>query len=390
MGVRRHADTFVTRWLWEEVCRKVLPGWEDLDPRQQTQECERLRKRWRSLRDRFKREFNEEMQAPSDSARRRRTPYKYGRALSFLRESMLQRVTFSSHQAPASTLAPSGAISQESATEGHIGRPHPSDPLSGPSSTSAPSTSAAASSEAASQPSLLESAGQDVAFPLSHPSDPATSRPPIGSWRQRQRGQERSYAPEFLHLNASFQSSFKILGEQVTAGFNMVQARISENSSRLDRMHSDASQAPSNLFFQPMLRSMEKLSLDQQMQVMHDCHAALLRVMSQGQTPTPPHTATTTFPPQAQYQTTQSQFPPQAQYQTTQSQFQPQAQYQTTQSQYPTQSQLPSRPQIPVSSPMFSSLSSFPSPFSIPPTPTPPSPAQPPVFFPPFHNTPTQ
>ncbi|XP_077134996.1 uncharacterized protein LOC143788919 isoform X2 [Ranitomeya variabilis] len=68
MGDRRHADTFVTRRLWEEVCWNVLTRWEDLDPRQQTQECERLRKRWRSLRDRFKREFNEEMQAPSGSA----------------------------------------------------------------------------------------------------------------------------------------------------------------------------------------------------------------------------------------------------------------------------------------------------------------------------------
>ncbi|XP_069618147.1 uncharacterized protein [Ranitomeya imitator] len=69
MGDRRHADTYVTRRLWEEVCLSVLPRWEDLDPSQQTQECERVRKRWRSLRDRYKREFNKEMQAPSGSGR---------------------------------------------------------------------------------------------------------------------------------------------------------------------------------------------------------------------------------------------------------------------------------------------------------------------------------
>ncbi|XP_069618146.1 uncharacterized protein [Ranitomeya imitator] len=39
MGDRRHADTYVTRRLWEEVCLSVLPRWEDLDPSQQTQEC---------------------------------------------------------------------------------------------------------------------------------------------------------------------------------------------------------------------------------------------------------------------------------------------------------------------------------------------------------------
>ncbi|XP_077155650.1 uncharacterized protein LOC143818116 [Ranitomeya variabilis] len=157
MGHRWHSDTHVTRRLWEEVSRNVLRSWEDLDPRQQSQECERVRKRWRSLRDRFKREFNQEMQAPSGSSGRRKHRYKYSRALSFLRQSMLNRITFSSHRAPASTLDPSGAISQESATEGHVGRPHPSDPLSGPSGTSAPSTST--STGAALQPSLLESAG---------------------------------------------------------------------------------------------------------------------------------------------------------------------------------------------------------------------------------------
>ncbi|XP_073418187.1 uncharacterized protein [Dendrobates tinctorius] len=121
MADRRHADTHVTRRLWEEVCQNLLPRWEYLQPRQQTQECDRVR--WRSLRDRFKREFNQEMRAPSGSAGRRRTQYKYSRALSFLRETMLSRTTVCSHRAPASTLEPSGAISQESATEGHIGRP---------------------------------------------------------------------------------------------------------------------------------------------------------------------------------------------------------------------------------------------------------------------------
>ncbi|XP_077155907.1 uncharacterized protein LOC143818621 isoform X1 [Ranitomeya variabilis] len=81
MADRRHADTHVTRRLWEEVCQNVLPRREDLHPQQQSTECGKVRKRWRSLRDRFKREFNLEMQAPSGSAGRRRTKYKYGPVL---------------------------------------------------------------------------------------------------------------------------------------------------------------------------------------------------------------------------------------------------------------------------------------------------------------------
>ncbi|XP_077112397.1 uncharacterized protein LOC143767761 [Ranitomeya variabilis] len=122
MANRRHADTGVTRRLWDEVCRNLFPRRESLHPQQQSKLVGKVRKRWRSLRDRFKREFNDEMKAPSGSAGRKRSKYKYGQALSFLRRTMLSRVTFSSHRAPASSSAPSGAIPPESATEGHVGR----------------------------------------------------------------------------------------------------------------------------------------------------------------------------------------------------------------------------------------------------------------------------
>ncbi|XP_077148268.1 uncharacterized protein LOC143808975 [Ranitomeya variabilis] len=379
MADRRHADTGVTRRLWDEVCRNLFPRRESLHPQQQSKLVGKIRKRWRSLRDRFKREFNDEMKAPSGSAGRKRSKYKYGQALSFLRRTMLSRVTFSSHRAPASSSAPSGAIPPESATEGHVGRPHTSVPSSDPSSDpSVPSTSSVPSSGALLQPSLLASDAEQIAFPLPHPSDPATLTPPLGSWRQRQRGQEKSYAPEFLHLNASFQGSFKILGEQVTAGFNMVQSRISETSretsSRLDRLHSAVSPDPANIFFNSMLRTMEKLSFEQQMRVMNTCHNALLQAVNES-THTPRHTSTP-IPHHTPHYQTQPQYPHQHHYQT-QPQSPHQHHYQTqshypTQSQYPTQSPQQSRPPDQITSPMFSLLN-----FSLPPTPTPPPSGQP-------------
>ncbi|XP_077123461.1 uncharacterized protein LOC143777900 [Ranitomeya variabilis] len=42
----------------EQICFIVVDNWEDLEPRQQTRAGERVMKRWWSLRDRFKREFN--------------------------------------------------------------------------------------------------------------------------------------------------------------------------------------------------------------------------------------------------------------------------------------------------------------------------------------------
>ncbi|XP_077155665.1 uncharacterized protein LOC143818141 isoform X2 [Ranitomeya variabilis] len=90
MADRRHADQFVTRRLWDEVCSAVLENREELDAGAQDLARNRVIVRWRSLRDRFKREFNKEMQAPSGS-RGCRSRYKYARALSFLQSTLLSR-----------------------------------------------------------------------------------------------------------------------------------------------------------------------------------------------------------------------------------------------------------------------------------------------------------
>ncbi|XP_077113882.1 uncharacterized protein LOC143769229 isoform X1 [Ranitomeya variabilis] len=60
MGDHRHADIVVTRRLWEQVCQQLVDNWEDLDARAQNQARERIVKRWRSIRDRFKKELNKD------------------------------------------------------------------------------------------------------------------------------------------------------------------------------------------------------------------------------------------------------------------------------------------------------------------------------------------
>ncbi|XP_069624816.1 uncharacterized protein [Ranitomeya imitator] len=224
MGDRRHADLSVTRRLWEQICCELIPRWEDLDVQAQIQERERIVKRWRSIRDRFKKEFNKEMQARSGSSGSggRRSTYKYARALSFLRSTMVTRSTVGSTLEPAAQLNTSGAIPQEAATEGHFDSEEPSAPShSAPSHSTDPSFPS--TSTGASWPVPLHvAAGENIAFPVPHPSAAATSSTPVASGRFRQRGQIHSYAPEFLHLNASFQNCLKVLSEQMAAGFNFI------------------------------------------------------------------------------------------------------------------------------------------------------------------------
>ncbi|KAM4034600.1 uncharacterized protein ACNLHF_021255 [Anomaloglossus baeobatrachus] len=101
MADRRHADSIVTRRLWDEVCHAAVEGWGELNSRGQKKQRDKLQKRWRSIRDRFKKELNQEMQAPSGSGGRR-SKYRYFRALSFLRTTMVCRSTVCSTQEPAS------------------------------------------------------------------------------------------------------------------------------------------------------------------------------------------------------------------------------------------------------------------------------------------------
>ncbi|XP_077137819.1 uncharacterized protein LOC143803955 [Ranitomeya variabilis] len=158
MSDRRHADQYITRRLWEEVCNAVIDNWEELDAGAQDLARNRVIVRWRSLRDRFKREFNKEMQAPSGS-RGRRSRYKHSRAMSFLRSTLLSRSTVSSTREPASELHPSGAIPQGSATGDHV------DPsVSAPSLLCDPSAQST-SAGAAGWTSSLEAAEGCVYFP---------------------------------------------------------------------------------------------------------------------------------------------------------------------------------------------------------------------------------
>ncbi|XP_073426961.1 uncharacterized protein [Dendrobates tinctorius] len=283
-GDRCHADDVVTRRLWGEVCHEVVEDWEDLGARAQNQARGRVIKWWRSLRDRFERDFNKEKQALSGSGGRR-SKYKYARALSFLQSTMVSKSTICSSQKPVE-LNPSAVIPQECAIGDHFDRPNPCAP-SLPSHTSGPSVPST-SGRASWQTPLLEAAGDEVAFPLPHPSDTAaTYRTPLGSGRRRQRGPEEIYAPEFLHLNTSLQNSMKLLSEQVSARFNLIHNSILELRTHLDRINSDASKLSNHSFFQAVVECMDTFSPDQQMYVMQACQFALVQVGIQAPPPAP-------------------------------------------------------------------------------------------------------
>ncbi|XP_040275901.1 uncharacterized protein LOC120991076 [Bufo bufo] len=100
---RRHADHHLTRSLWMcsirmEICRKMLTDWDDLSEGKQEDCKTAVMVRWRSIRDRYKKD--EEVNRPSGSGGTHRQPYRYAAALGFLRRTLELRRTTSSTWAP--------------------------------------------------------------------------------------------------------------------------------------------------------------------------------------------------------------------------------------------------------------------------------------------------
>ncbi|PIO04836.1 hypothetical protein AB205_0107100 [Aquarana catesbeiana] len=81
-----YANRMLKRSKWEEVYRYVTPNWDDMSATEQDNRGKEVYTRLRSLRDRYKKELNEERSADRSGApSTRRRPNPHAEALSFLR-----------------------------------------------------------------------------------------------------------------------------------------------------------------------------------------------------------------------------------------------------------------------------------------------------------------
>ncbi|KAM4036584.1 uncharacterized protein ACNLHF_015519 isoform 1-T2 [Anomaloglossus baeobatrachus] len=294
---RQHWDAVVTRRLWDEVAGAQVAGWVDLDAHTRGLLRERVIKRWRSIRDRYKKDYNHEMMAPSGSARRRQR-YKYYNALSFLRPSLASRSTTRSISQPSAKVLPV-AVPKATAIRPPKAVPIavPTTGLSGNSSSSQSSQPHAAAGDS-SQAADIQPEGPSVGFPLSQASDAApTSTPGSLSVCQHQRPSDRSLLPEFVHMSSVFHDSLKNLNEKVSSGFAEVQRSFSEVQrgfreihDRLDKLEANTNKSINNLFFLTVLRQMETLPSDSQLNIMHACQQSLSHEIKQ-QPPAQPYQA---------------------------------------------------------------------------------------------------
>ncbi|XP_044133232.1 uncharacterized protein LOC122925951 [Bufo gargarizans] len=80
---RRHADHHATQLLWIKICKVLVPNWDDLNDSQREECRTTILVRWRSMSDRNKKDYNEEVKCPSGSRASQKRPYRYGNRTRF-------------------------------------------------------------------------------------------------------------------------------------------------------------------------------------------------------------------------------------------------------------------------------------------------------------------
>ncbi|XP_077137069.1 uncharacterized protein LOC143794312 [Ranitomeya variabilis] len=158
-------DQVVLRRLWVEVAKSLWDGFESASSSDKSNFVKKLRTRWRSMKDRFNKGLcNEEEQARSGAAVAKSVPYKYNRALQFLRPILGRRQT---HSSTLERARPSGADlhespsdpSQPSHSDSRLAPPS-GEPAAGPSAPVLPTSSSRKAN--ASLPPALEAEYPDM------------------------------------------------------------------------------------------------------------------------------------------------------------------------------------------------------------------------------------
>ncbi|XP_077113937.1 uncharacterized protein LOC143769336 [Ranitomeya variabilis] len=198
------------------------------------------------MKDRFNKGLRtEEELSRSGAAAAKSVPYKYNRAIQFLRPIFGRRQT---HSSTLERARPSGADLHES----------PSDP----------------SQPSHSDSRLAPPSGELAAGPSGVPLPEASGAPSFGNSRQRQWASDRPAMPEFLHLSTVFQNCFKALSHKMDT-------RLSNIDRRLGTMESELS-SPAKHFFSTIAKGMvEHLTPELQIVVMQACNTAYVRALQQ-------------------------------------------------------------------------------------------------------------
>ncbi|XP_069612727.1 uncharacterized protein [Ranitomeya imitator] len=98
-----HHDIVKNRKLWDQIICHFDPRYMEKSTTSKKKIADAVHTRWRSIRDRFVRDYRNSQNAPSGSSGKRVTPYVHYDQLLFLQKTLSQRSTICSTAAPRPT-----------------------------------------------------------------------------------------------------------------------------------------------------------------------------------------------------------------------------------------------------------------------------------------------
>ncbi|KAM3940169.1 uncharacterized protein RB166_000180 [Leptodactylus fuscus] len=101
---RQYKDYAANQRTWEELSPLVVTGWENLSPSEQVAAVNSVKLRWRSMRDRFRRDVTAEEGTPNGSGASNTRPYIYAAQMEFLRSTL--RTRFINNSCSTASAAP--------------------------------------------------------------------------------------------------------------------------------------------------------------------------------------------------------------------------------------------------------------------------------------------
>ncbi|GFG33979.1 hypothetical protein Cfor_07524, partial [Coptotermes formosanus] len=92
-AIPEYSDKNCKEKLWIEVCEAVLPNWSRLDTRERVATGSEIQRKWKNIRDNFRREVQMQKKVASGQGATKRRTYIYFGQLLFLLPTMQERST---------------------------------------------------------------------------------------------------------------------------------------------------------------------------------------------------------------------------------------------------------------------------------------------------------
>ncbi|CAG9771618.1 unnamed protein product [Ceutorhynchus assimilis] len=130
-NIKEYNDKNVREKLWREVCEAIIMNWKEVNPECKEKTARDIQRKWKNIRDCFRKEINNEKKCKLGHGKRKRRKYIFYDRLLFLLPSMQEKVKKSNESDNSENEAEDNVETEETSAEQNTYRPPVWRPLTG-------------------------------------------------------------------------------------------------------------------------------------------------------------------------------------------------------------------------------------------------------------------